>query len=165
MPTAAPYAARLRLEGLALAAVGTAASVALVKAVPASRRWPLNTAAQLALTGWLVGTRGPRSVDRWMDQAEPCDPATTSGEPTPLWHVPVPVVAGAALFKGLERVNSRAGWDASLRVTAGSAIVGLAQAFVLAPRVRARERAQGATFFRLPGSTLGTGTRLGVATT
>jgi hypothetical protein len=95
-----------------------------------------------------------------------------TGEPTPLWHVPVPTVAGA-IFVGRfakplnealglpTRLARDAGWDASLRVTAGSAIVGLWQAFVIERRVAGAERRGFRTYYRMPGSALGTGTRLG----
>ena len=44
------------------------------------------------------------------------------------------------------------GWDASLRITAGSALVGLTQAVVLGPLVGDAERSTGRTFYRYKGS-------------
>lgn len=164
----APYATRLRLEGGLLAVAGTAASAALVANVPQSRRWPLNTVGQLALVGLLLARRGPATVDAWMAASESSDPMSFTGEPTPLHHVPVPMLVGVVVFKGLEAIGGplrpltrRAGWDASLRVTAGSAMVGIFQATVLARRVAAAEQRERRTYIRLPGSRLGGGTRLG----
>lgn len=166
MPAA--YAARLRLEGGVLAAAGVAASVALVAKVPQARRWPLNTVGQVGLVAVGLALRGPKSVEGWMADAERVDAVQTTGEPTPLYHLPVPMIAGALLFKGLELLGgplrpltAKAGWDASLRVTAGSAVVGLSQALLLARTVAAAEDREGRTYVRLPGSRLGSGTRLG----
>ncbi len=166
MPAA--YATRLRLEGGVLAVAGLAASVALAAKVPQARRWPLNTAGQVGLVAAGLAVLGPKSVEGWMAAAERADAVQTTGEPTPLWHVPVPMVSGALLFKGLEMIGgplrpltAKAGWDASLRVTAGSAVVGLTQALLLARTVAAAEAREGRTYVRLPGSRLGSGTRLG----
>ena len=166
MPAA--YATRLRLEGGVLAAVGVAASAALITRVPASRRWPLNTVAQVGVVAAALAVRGPQQVDTWMAAAERADPTTVTGEPTPLLHVPVPMIAGALLFRALREIGGplrplteNAGWDASLRVTLGSAVVGAVQLFVLAPHVAAAEARERRTYYRLPGSRLGTGTRLG----
>lgn len=167
---AASYVSRLRLEGAVLAATGGAASAGLLARVPASRRWWPNTVAQVAAVAAALVVRGPRQVDAWMADAEVADAGAESGEPTPLWHVPVPVVAGALLFRALREIKGplrpltqQAGWDASLRVTAGAAVVGAVQALVLAPHVAAAEARQERVFFRLPGSRLGAGTRLGYA--
>ncbi len=166
MPAA--YATRLRLEGGVLAAAGLGASVALVARVPQARRGPVSTIGQVALVAVGMAVRGPRAVTIWMAAAEPVDGVQLTGEPTPLTHVPVPMVLGALTVKGLEAVGGplrpltrRAGWDAALRVTAGSAVVGAAQALALARTVAAAEAREGRTYFRLPGSRLGTGTRLG----
>lgn len=166
MPAA--YVARLRLEGAVLAVTGVAASAALLARVPQARRWPASTLGQVALVAAGLAARGPGTVGSWMAAAEPVDPAGTTGEPTPLWHVPIPMVLGALVFKGLEAVGGplrpltrRAGWDAALRVTAGSAVVGASQALLLARTVAAAEASEGRTYYRLPGSRLGGGTRLG----
>lgn len=166
MPAA--YVTRLRLEGGVLAASGLAASAILLARVPQARRWPASTVGQVALVAAVLAVRGPTAVEGWIAAAEPVDGVHTTGEPTPLWHVPVPMVLGALLFKGLESVGGplrpatrRAGWDAALRVTAGSAVVGLAQALLLARVVAAAEAREGREYHRLPGSRLGTGTRLG----
>ena len=95
-----------------------------------------------------------------------------TGEPTPLWHVPVPMVAGT-IFVGRiakplnkklglpKRLARDAGWDAGLRVALGSALVGLYQAFFVERQVARAERRGLRTYYRMPGSRLGTGTQLG----
>lgn len=164
----ATYVSRLRLEGGVLAAAGALASAALVARVPASRRWPWSTVGQVSVVAVALVVRGPKQVDGWMAAAERVDGEKVTGEPTPLLHVPVPMVLGALLFKGLESVGgplrsltARAGWDAALRVTAGSAVVGATQALLLAGRVAGAEAREHRSYVRLPGSRLGTGTRLG----
>ena len=166
MPAA--YVTRLRLEGATLAVAGAVASWGLLALVPQSRRWPASTIGQLAVVAAALATRGPATVERWMAEAEGVDAAELTGEPTPLVHVAVPMVAGALVFKGLEAIGGplrpltrRAGWDAALRVSAGSAMVGLAQALLLAPAVAAAEARDGRVYYRLPGSRLGSGTLLG----
>lgn len=164
------YVARLRLEGGVLAATGIAASAVLVARVPQARRWPASTVGQVGLVAAVLALRGPSTCARWMADAGPVDAGEVTGEPTPLWHVPVPMVIGALGFKALESVGGplsnatrRAGWDAALRVTAGSAVVGLTQALLLARTVADAEARQNRTYYRLPGSRLGSGTRLGYA--
>ncbi len=163
MPAA--YATRLRLEGGVLAASGLAASAVLIARTPQSRRWPASTIGQVALVAVGMAVRGPAVVTGWMAAAEPVDAVPLTGEPTPLAHVPAPMVLGALTFKALASIGGPmgllAGWDAALRFTAGSAVVGAAQALVLARVVSAAEARERRTYFRLPGSRLGTGTRLG----
>jgi len=167
------YRHRLRVEGITLAATGLAGSALLLATAAQSRRRPANTAIQLvALVAGLL-TLGRRSTDKTLAGADRVRFGRVgTGEPTPLWHVPVPVVAGT-LFVGAgakpltrklglpKRLARDAGWDAGLRVTAGSALVGLWQAFVIERRVARAERRGLRTYYRMPGSTLGTGTRLG----
>jgi hypothetical protein len=158
VPPALTYRARLRREGAALAAIGIAGSAALVFLEAGATSGPVSTLVQLAAVAGLLAWLGPRSVRTAIARAEPIGrpgvpPAT--GEPTPLWHLPVvvAVLAGPLLL---------AGWpDAALRVTGGSALVGLAQALLLARIVAAHERRQGRVFVRLPGSRILRGTRLG----
>jgi hypothetical protein len=161
----AAYTTRLRLEGAVLAAAGVAGSALLLAKAPEARRWPASTIGQVAVVVVLMTTRAPKAVAGWMAEAQPVDGVQLTGEPTPLHHVPVPMVLGALLFKGLQSLPlpaaNRAGWDAALRVTAGSAVVGAAQALVLARAVAEAEARQGRVYFRLPGSRLGSGTRLG----
>ncbi len=122
-----------------------------------SRRWPLNTAAQCAVAGGIavgLGRRGTRKAIA--DASEHDADDLGSGEPTPLWMHPL-IVAGLALgFRGLSELDAPgadlAGWDASLRITVGSALVGLTQAVVLERQVAAAERANGRTYYRYKGS-------------
>jgi hypothetical protein len=169
------YRRRLRVEGLTLAAAGLAGSAVLLAVEPQARRAPANTLVQLgALLAGLL-TLGARSTRRTVANAERVRfGGVGSGEPTPLWHVPVPMLAGAVfLGRFAKPLNKRlglpkrlardAGWDAALRVTAGSALVGLWQAFVIERDVGRAERRGLRTYYRMPGSALGTGTgtRLG----
>ena len=80
---------------------------------------------------------------------------SSRGEPTPLWHI-IAIVVGLTLIAGLV-----AGWDAGLRVTAGCALVGLTQAGLLAALVRRDERTRERTYYRVRGSRILRGTRLG----
>jgi hypothetical protein len=167
------YRHRLRIEGLTLAAAGLAGSAVLLATKQQSRCAPANTVAQLgALVAGLL-TLGARSTRKTLENADRVHFGRVgSGEPTPLWHVPVPMVAGT-IFLGQyakplnkklglpDRVARDAGWDAGLRVTAGSALVGLWQAFVIERDVAGAERRGLKTYYRMPGSTLGTGTQLG----
>jgi hypothetical protein len=160
------YRERLRIEGLALAACGAAGSVALVAFVPASRRWPLNTVAQLAAVVVLLEALGTRQVRRSLAAAHPIAPGEEgSGEPTPLWMLP-PIVAGlAALLALLPETglpaSDRAGWDAALRITGGCMLVGLAQALRYQGVVAGEEAASGRRYLRVKGSHLWSGTKLG----
>jgi hypothetical protein len=157
------YRDRLRVEGLALAACGLTASAGLLASTEQSRRYPASTIAQLGVAGALVAALGPRSARRAISEAVELAPGQEgTGEPTPLWHVPL-VMAGlmAAVVVPREFGARLAGWDAAVRVTGGCTIVGLAQAVVLERIVAADERRTGRTYVRLPGSRLGGGTRLG----
>jgi drug/metabolite transporter (DMT)-like permease len=160
------YRERLRVEGLALAACGIAGSLALVALVPASRRWPLNTAAQLAAVAALLEGLGTRKVRKWMRAAEELERGEEgSGEPTPLWMLPPIVVSLAALFVLLPETglpaSDRAGWDAALRITGGCVLVGLAQALRYARVVGDDESSRGRRYIRVKGSHLWSGTKLG----
>lgn len=159
------YRERLRLEGGVLAATGLAGAALLVRGPDQARRWPLNTAAQLAVVAAALARFGPKAARAAIEQAQEVEPgAVGSGEPTPLWHVPAVVAAQALAFKGLERLPlpaaSRAGWDASLRITLGSTLVGLAQALLLERAVAEQEVLTGRTYYRAAGSRLGRGTPL-----
>jgi hypothetical protein len=160
------YRERLRVEGLALAACGAVASVALIALVPDSRRRPASTLLQLAAVVLLLETLGRRAVRGWMDRAEELPAGEEgSGEPTPLWMLP-PIVAGlAAVFVLLPETglpaSDAAGWDAGLRVTAGCLFVGLAQAFSFERTVGADEERRGRRYLRVKGSRLIGGTKLG----
>ncbi|MEA2470495.1 MAG: hypothetical protein QOE38_1494 [Thermoleophilaceae bacterium] len=160
------YRERLRIEGLALAACGLAGSVALVAFVPASRRWPLNTLAQLAAVVVLLEGVGTRKVRKWMREADELKSGEEGGgEPTPLWMLPPIVAALAALFVVLPETglpaSDRAGWDAGLRVTAGCMLVGLVQGLRYESVVAAEESKRGRRYIRVKGSHLWSGTKLG----
>jgi hypothetical protein len=167
MPRMPPsYRERLRIEGLTLAAIGAAASVGLVAAVPASRRWPLNTVGQLAVVAVLLEALGTRSVRGYMKKAKELEPGEEgTGEPTPLWMLPPIVFTLAASFVLLPETglpgSDAAGWDAGLRVTGGCTIVGLAQGVRWAGIVGADEQRTGRRYIRVKGSHLWSGTKLG----
>jgi hypothetical protein len=157
------YRERLRVEGAFLAGCGVAGSGALLAGFEEARRGPTMTAAQLAVVALALGALAPRSARKALDRAEPIPPGGEgSGEPTPLWHVPL-VVGGlvAAVVLPRELGAERAGWDAAVRVTAGCALVGLTQAVLIERVVAADERRTGRSYLRMPGSRLGRGTRLG----
>jgi len=167
------YAQRLRAEGLALAAVGAAGSAALLATKPEAKREPLSTVGQLAVVAAGLALVGPRATDKALgDASRVWFGRVGSGEPTPLWHIPVPVLAEVAFFSVISkkalartslppRVKAAPGWDAGLRVTAGSAIVGAYQALFIARQVRQAEKARHRAYYRMPGSRLGRGTVLG----
>jgi hypothetical protein len=160
------YRERLRVEGLALAACGALASAALVAFVPASRRWPLSTVAQLAVVGALLEGFGTRKVRRWMRDANEVKPGEEgSGEPTPLWMLPPIMVSLAAVFVLLPKTglpgSDRAGWDAALRVTGGCLLVGLIQGLRYSGIVEAEESETSRRYIRVKGSHLWSGTKLG----
>lgn len=150
------YRARLRLEGAALAGSGAASAVLVLAFADDATRGPLSTVLQLLAVAVLMGTVGARSVRRSLRAAVELPAADrTTGEPTPLWQLPL-ICAALTLAFGLG-----AGWDAGLRIGGGCLIVGLAQA-VLFERLVAREEARrGRRFYRVPGSSLFTGTKLG----
>jgi hypothetical protein len=160
------YRSRLRKEGLVMAACGAAGSAALIAFVPESRRWPLNTLAQLAVVGALLEGLGTRKVRQWLDRADEVKPGEEgTGEPTPLWMLPAIMVGLAAFFVLLPETglpaSDRAGWDAGLRITGGCMLVGLAQGVRFAGVVGDDEQRRGRRYIRLPGSTLFGGTKLG----
>jgi hypothetical protein len=167
------YAQRLQAEGATLAAVGAAGSAVLLATQPEARRQPLNTVGQLALVAAGLAYFGPRSTGKALGGASRVRFGRVgTGEPTPLWHIPVPVLAEVAFFavvskKALARtslpprVKTAPGWDAGLRVTAGSALVGAYQSLVIARQVKQAEARRLRTYYRMPGSRLGRGTVLG----
>jgi hypothetical protein len=157
-PVPPTYRERLRLEGWWLVACGAAGSAILLATTEESRRWPLNTAAQCAAAGGIAVALGRRGTGKAMADADEVDDESElgGGEPTPLWMHPL-IVAGLALFfRGLKEIDApgadAAGWDASLRITIGSALVGLTQAIVLERQVAAEEQSAGRTYYRYKGS-------------
>src|SRR5215210_7214708 len=167
------YRDRLRVEGLTLAATGLAGSALLLATQTQARRAPVNTLIQLGALAGGLALGGRRSTRNALDGAHRVRFGRVgTGEPTPLWHVPVPPAVGAVFLAKAarplgdklgvpHRINRMAGWDAGLRVLAGSALVGLYQAFVIERQVARAERRGLRTYYRMPGSELGTGTQLG----
>jgi hypothetical protein len=160
------YRERLRIEGLTLAACGAVGSGALVAFVPEARRWPLSTVAQLAVTAALLELLGSRGVRRYMRRAKGVEEGEEgTGEPTPLWMLPVITAVLAAAFVALPETglpaSDKAGWDAGLRITGGCLLVGLMQGVRWERMVRADEEKRGRRYVRLPGSQLFSGTKLG----
>lgn len=152
------YRDRLRVEGATLAACGALGSVVLLVATAQAVRGPWSTIGQLAVVAILLAVLGPWATRRAMHAAQPIGPdaaAAGTGEPTPLWQLPV-IVAVLSIPFGL-----LVGWDAALRVTGGCVLVGLTQALLLERLVAARERREGVRFVRMPGSRILVGTKLG----
>ena len=150
------YRERLTLEGAVLAASGAAGCAVLLTLVPEARENLGSTIGQLAFVTLLCATLGPFLARRWTGRAERVTERGVSGDPTPVWQLPA-ITAGLALAVALPTGS----WDAGLRVTGGCLLVGLTQAAVMAPTVRAEERRRGRRYVRLPGSRLLRGTRLG----
>jgi hypothetical protein len=157
------YRDRLRIEGLTLAACGALGCAGLlVLRTDQATRGPLSTVVQLAVVAALLGWLGPRSARRSMQGSEEVAPGEEgSGEPTPLWQLPVIVVGLTATFVALGELDDRAGWDAGLRITGGCTLVGLAQAVLLERVVARDEERRARVYFRRPGSRIVRGTRLG----
>jgi hypothetical protein len=150
------YRQRLWIEGGALALSGTIGTIGLLALCAESKRDSLNTAGQLAILALLLGWLGPRSVRHAISASEPrAQSELGSGEATPVWSLPLIVVALAAAAELLF------GWDAAVRVAGGCVLVGITQAFVLERMVAANERETGRTYFRVAGSRILRGTRLG----
>lgn len=150
------YLHRLRLEGAALIACGALGTVVLLIATAQARRGPVSTAVQLIVVAALLLWLGPRGVRRSIvDSREQAADEIGSGEPTPLWHI-VAIVIALTLLAG-----ELGGWDVGLRVTIGCMLVGALQALVLSRIVSSAERRTGRTYYRVAGSRILTGTRLG----
>ncbi len=139
-----------------LASCGALGTVVLLAATPQARRGPVSTIVQLLIVGALLLWLGPRGVRRSIAGSHEHAPGDIgSGEPTPLWHIAAIVVVLTVA------VGAVAGWDAGLRVTGGCLLVGAAQAMVLARVVIGDQRATGRTYYRVVGSRILKGTRLG----
>ena len=154
VPPALTYRARLRTEGFALAACGVVGSAVLVLADERATLHAASTVGQLAVVVVLLAVLGPLAVRRALARSQPEGVVEATGEPTPLWHLPLVVAVLGVLPVAL------GAWDAGLRVTGGCALVGLAQAFLLAPLVAADEHRTARVYARAPGSRIGRGTRL-----
>jgi hypothetical protein len=150
------YRERLRTEGVALLACGLIGSAVLMAFVDEARDRPERTIVQLVVVTILCAVVGPLLVKRWTERAEETAPDAVSGDPTPLWQLPL-IVAALALLAGL----GAGMWDAALRVTGGCALIGLTQAVLMAGLIERRERRESRRYLRLPGSSLLRGTRLG----
>ena len=154
--TPPPYLTRLRLEGAVLAAWGVLGSVVLLVAAPGATHGPSSTIIQEIIVAALLLTLGPRSVRRSIAESRALgEDSVGSGEPTPLWHIAT-IVVGLTLLVGVA-----AGWDAGLRVTVGCTLVGLAQAVLLAGLVAREQADSGRILYRVKGSRILRGTRLG----
>lgn len=154
VPTALTYRARLRTEGLTLAACGVVGSVVLLLADERTIQNAGSTVGQLVVVLTLLAILGPLAVRRAIAGSQPAGTVEATGEPTPLWHLPLVV---AALTVPLVALGA---WDAGLRVTGGCTLVGLAQALLLARVVHSDERATGRIYIRASGSRILRGTRL-----
>lgn len=157
--TVPTYLQRLRLEGALLAACGTIGTVVLLAVTAQARRAPASTAAQLLILAALLAWLGPRGLRRSIASSDQLPPQDIgSGEPTPPWHIVAIAVALTVL------AGEIGGWDAGLRVTAGCLLVGVFQSVALGHAVASRQRAGGCTYYRIAGSRLLRGTRLGHVT-
>ncbi|MDQ2894278.1 MAG: hypothetical protein M3Y09_01310 [Actinomycetota bacterium] len=154
--TAPTYLQRLRLEGAVLASCGAIGTVLLLAVTARARQAPASTAGQLSVVAALLAWLGPRGVRRSIASSGQLSARNVgSGEPTPLWHI----VAIAVVLTVL--AGELGGWDAGLRVTAGCLLVGAFQAVVLSRAVAGQQRASGRTYYRIAGSRILRGTRLG----
>ena len=70
-------------------------------------------------------------------------------------------VSGLRVFNSAALAGLPAGWDAGLRVTGGCVLVGFTQGLALERLVAADERVTARTYFRIKGSRILRGTRLG----
>jgi len=150
------YRQRLRIEGLVLAGCGIAWVVALLALAPGATDGSASTLIQLAMVFVLMSTLGVVATRRALAEAAALPPGFEgSGQPTALWKLPL-IVTVLTLAFGLP-----VGWDAGLRVCGGCVIVGLAQAFLLERLVAADEARRALRYYRVPGSRIVRGTRLG----
>jgi hypothetical protein len=149
------YRERLRVEGLTLAGCGLMACAVLLVAVDGSADQPGSSAAQFLAVLVVMTVLGLRSVRRAVRDAGPVGGAPGSGEPTPLWQLPV-IVTGLTVA-----LWAVAGGSGGLHVAGGCAIVGLVQALVLERAVAAAERRDGRRYVRVAGSRILRGSRLG----
>lgn len=139
-----------------LAACGALGTAGLLIVTAEARHGAVSTSVQLAVVALLLLWLGPRGVRRSMaDSSARPEDQIGSGEPTPLWHIALLVAVLTAIAGGV------AGWDAGIRVTGGCVLVGAAQALLLARLVDTEERRSGRTFYRVAGSRILRGTRLG----
>jgi hypothetical protein len=157
------YRKRLRLEGCVLAGAGALASVLLLALVPQASERAGSTIGQLVFVAAVVAVLAPRSARKSIATARPVEPGEQlTGEPTPLWKPPLVLLVLGALFVVPGELGLGAPiWDASLRITGGCLLVGLAQALLIERIVAADEAGAGRRYVRLPGWSLTGGTKLG----
>lgn len=151
----ATYRERLRVEGLTLAGFGGAVCAILLAGVDGATDRPASTVGQLSVVLAAMTVLGLLGVRRAVRDSGPLPAGRRgSGEPTPLWQLPVIVIALTLLFGLL------AGWDAGLRIAGGCVIVGLVQALVLERAVAGDELRTGRRHVRVAGSRILRGSRL-----
>ncbi len=139
-----------------LATSGALGSTTLLLVTDQSTRASASTAIQLILLAVLLVVLAPRAVGRSIaDSRERTPDELGSGEPTPLWHIGAIAIVLTLLAGGL------GGWDAGLRVTGGCVLVGAVQALLLSRLVARAERRHGRRYYRVAGSRILRGTRLG----
>ena len=119
-----------------------------------------------AVVAALLEVVGSRLLRRWLERAHPIEAGREgSGEPTPLWLLPVIVGGLAAVVVLLPETglpgSDRAGWDAGLRITGGCLLVGLWQGLRYERLVANDEEQRGRRYIRTAGSRLIGGTKLG----
>lgn len=154
------YRERLRVEGTVLAACGVASAIAVLALAEGATRRPHSSLIQLGLVAVLLTTFGSRTVRRSMQRASLFQAgAIGTGEPTPLWQLAL-IVGALTLTLGFA-----VGWDAALRIGGGCVVVGVAQAFLFERLVAWEEARGGRQFYRVAGSSLFTGTKLGTVPT
>jgi hypothetical protein len=150
------YRARLRLEGIVLVACGAIGTIVLLVASSKSTQNLGSAGIQWLVVAALLLWFGPRGVRRSVGKSDELHAdAIGSGEPTPLWHIAAIVIV-LTLIAGLAL-----GWNGGLRVTVGCMLVGATQALILAPMVNSNERTTRRTYYRVKGSRILRGTRLG----
>ena len=143
-----------------LAACGVVSAIAVLALAESATQRPLSTLIQLAIVAVLVGALGSRSVRRSMQRASALQEGEVgTGEPTPLWQLAL-IVAALTLIFGFA-----VSWDAALRIGGGCVVVGVAQAFLFEWLVAREEARDGRRFYRVAGSSLFTGTKLGTVPT
>lgn len=154
------YRERLRVEGFTLAACGALGALLLLVLTEEAAQAPVSTVVQLVVVAGLLVFLGSRATRKALRAARGAPPeALGSGEPTPLWQLPL-IVAGLTAV-----ASALGGWEAGLRVTAGCVLVGLFQAVLVERWVARAEAADGRSYHRVAGSRLGRGTNLGYAET
>lgn len=157
------YRERLRLEGFVLAGAGALASALLLALVPQASERAGSTIGQLVFVAFVLAVLAPRAARKSIATARPVAPGEElKGEPTPLWKPPLVLLLLAAVFVVPGELGLGAtSWDASLRITGGCLLVGLAQALLMERIVAAGEAGAGRRYVRLPGWSLIRGTKLG----